>query len=108
MSAACDTIPHQAHPVSTVVFFGRRVKNLEAGLTAEFPAPPSPKLRLACCSLYHAYSVPSEGGSGGGDKAYGLDKFIPIKSSAATGSGAPESYAGHSRVPSPDRGHLLS
>jgi transposase len=30
-------------------------------------------------------------------------EFIPIKSSAATGSDAPGSCAGHSRVPSPDR-----
>ncbi len=29
-------------------------------------------------------------------------EFIPIKSSVAMGSGAPGSYAGHSRVPSPD------
>jgi hypothetical protein len=56
----------------------RRVKKLEAGLTAEFPTPPSPKLRLACCSLYHAYSVPSEGGSGGEDKAYGLEDIARI------------------------------
>ena len=31
-------------------------------------------------------------------------EFIPIKSLAATGSGGPGSYAGHSRVPSRDRG----
>jgi len=35
-------------------------------------------------------------------------EFIPIKSSAATGSGAPGSCAGHSRVPSPDRGYPSS
>ena len=31
-------------------------------------------------------------------------EFIPIKSLAAKGSGAPGNCAGHSRVPSPDRG----
>jgi hypothetical protein len=35
---------------------------------------------------------------------FGLNVFIPIKSLAATGSSAPESYAGHNRVPSRDRG----
>src|SRR5215510_7620915 len=35
-------------------------------------------------------------------------EFIPIKSLVATGSSAPGSCAGHSRVPSPDRGRLLS
>jgi hypothetical protein len=35
-------------------------------------------------------------------------EFIPIKPLAATGSSAPGSCAGHSRVPSPDRGRLLS
>jgi transposase len=35
-------------------------------------------------------------------------EFIPLKLSAAAGSDAPGSYAGHSRVPSPDRGHLSS
>jgi len=35
-------------------------------------------------------------------------EFIPIKPSVATGSGVPGSYAGHSRVPSPDRGHPAS
>src|SRR6266446_9469101 len=34
-----------------------------------------------------------------------LIEFIPIKPSVATGSGAPGSYAGHNRVPSPDRGY---
>ena len=34
-------------------------------------------------------------------------EFIPIKPSVARASGAPGSYAGHSRVPSPDRGHPL-
>jgi hypothetical protein len=35
-------------------------------------------------------------------------EFIPIKPLAATGSSAPGSWAGHSRVPSPDRGRLLA
>ena len=35
-------------------------------------------------------------------------EFIPIKSSVTKGSGAPGSYAGHSRVPSPDPGPLAS
>ena len=35
-------------------------------------------------------------------------EFIPIKSSVATGSGALGGYAGHSRVPSPDRERPLS
>ena len=35
-------------------------------------------------------------------------EFIPIKPSAATGSGAPGSYAGHNRVPSRDRGRRPS
>src|SRR5689334_23941467 len=35
-------------------------------------------------------------------------EFIPIKPLAATGSGAPESYAGRSRFPSPHRGHPAS
>src|SRR5215813_9624606 len=35
-------------------------------------------------------------------------EFIPIKSLAATGSGAPGSCAGHSTVPSPHHGRLLS
>src|SRR5436309_15683909 len=35
-------------------------------------------------------------------------EFIPIKSLAAMGSGAPGSYAGHSRVPSRDRGRRPS
>jgi hypothetical protein len=35
-------------------------------------------------------------------------EFIPIKSSVAKGSGAPGSYGGHSRFPSPDRGYPAS
>src|SRR5215813_9928388 len=35
-------------------------------------------------------------------------EFIPIKSLAAMASGAPGSCAGHSTVPSPDHGRLLS
>src|SRR2546425_11247701 len=35
-------------------------------------------------------------------------EFIPIKPSAATGSDGPGSYAGHSRVPSRDRGRRPS
>src|SRR6266705_2658616 len=35
-------------------------------------------------------------------------EFIPIKPLVATGSGAPGSCAGHSRVPSPDHGHPAS
>jgi hypothetical protein len=35
-------------------------------------------------------------------------EFIPIKPLAATGSSAPGSCAGHSRVPSPDHGYLSS
>jgi len=35
-------------------------------------------------------------------------EFIPIKSLAAMGSGAPGSYVRHSRVPSPDHGHPVS
>jgi hypothetical protein len=35
-------------------------------------------------------------------------EFIPIKPLAATGSGAPESYARHSRFPSPHRGRPAS
>src|SRR5215470_6756609 len=35
-------------------------------------------------------------------------EFILIKPSVATGSGVPGSYAGHSSVPSPDRGHPAS
>ena len=72
--------PHGGHGYTkmTTRLLDRRVKKLEAGLTAEFPTPPSPKLRLACCSLYHAYSVPSEGGSGGEDKAYGLEDIARI------------------------------
>jgi hypothetical protein len=37
-----------------------------------------------------------------------IPEFIPITPSAATGSGAPGNYAGHNRVPSPDRGYLFS
>ena len=40
--------------------------------------------------------------------AWERNEFIPIKSLAATESGALESYAGHSRVPSPDHGYPLS
>ena len=35
-------------------------------------------------------------------------EFIPINPSTATGSGAPGSYAGHSRVPSRHRGRPAS
>ena len=35
-------------------------------------------------------------------------EFIPLKSSIATGSGAPGSCAAHSRPPSPDRGRPAS
>jgi hypothetical protein len=38
----------------------------------------------------------------------GTFEFIPIKSLAATGSGVPGSWAGHSRSPSPDRGYPSS
>jgi|RhiMetdeSRZDD1v2_1073273.scaffolds.fasta_scaffold128779_2 hypothetical protein len=43
-------------------------------------------------------------------KAHGayLREFIPIKPLAAMGSSAPGNCAGHSRVPSPDRGPLAS
>src|SRR6266446_5875749 len=37
-----------------------------------------------------------------------IPKFIPIKSSAATESDGPGSYAGHNRVPLRDRGHRPS
>jgi hypothetical protein len=47
----------------------RMVKKLEPGLTAEFTTRPWLKLRLAYGPPYHAYSMPSEGGTDDSGKA---------------------------------------
>ena len=54
------------------------VKKLELGFTLGYRPPPSPKLWLACCLLHPAYSLPSEGGTGGGGEAYELEDLADI------------------------------
>jgi hypothetical protein len=54
------------------------VKKLELGFPIGFRPPPSPTLWLACCLLHPAYSLPSEGGTGGGGEAYELEDLAGI------------------------------
>src|SRR6266571_2618158 len=61
MSDACDTIPHHAHPVSPVVFFGIPTSSLDTpqkscdnGEKAREDTPDDPKLTTNCSGFRRA------------------------------------------------------
>src|SRR6266446_6887725 len=78
----------------------RMVKKLKPGLTEGLTSLPWPNFRLAYCLPHHAYSTPSEGGTDGGGKAYGLEDLAGVHhGDGRSGTARAQRISGHGESP---------